>query len=267
MLKIKEIQAKQIITKSGIPGADYVVNPYVGCQHSCLYCYAVFMKRFTNHAEPWGEFIDVKTNAPDLIPSGTNDFKGKTILLSSVTDPYLPLERKYQLTRRVLEKLLNLEPDLSILTKSDLVTRDIDILKKFKDCEVGFSIMSTDNTLAREVEPLASPPSKRIDALKEVHESGIRTYVFVCPLLPELSDWKEIIRETKAFTDHYMFDRLNMKRSTWPPLRKWLREKHPELLPEYESIYFSRNDYWETLKEEIREFSRKEDIRFSLVFR
>jgi DNA repair photolyase len=266
MLKVKEIQARQIITRSGIPRADYVVNPYVGCSHSCIYCYAVFMKRFTNHTEPWGEFIDAKANAPELIPQ-TRAYRGKKILLSSVTDPYLPLEKKCQITRNVLERLIPLEPELSILTKSDLVKRDIDILRKFRNCEVGFSIMSTDDKLSGEVESLASPPSKRIEALKEVHESGIRTYVFVCPILPYLSDWKKVIRETKAFTDHYMFDKLNMKRSTWPRIEKWLKEKHPDLIPKYQDIYFSQSDYWDKLREEIMEFSRKEGIQFSLVFR
>ncbi|MEK6816502.1 MAG: radical SAM protein, partial [Nanoarchaeota archaeon] len=139
MAKVKEIKANEIIVKSNLPDADYVINPYVGCTHSCLYCYARFMKRFTGHTEPWGKFIDIKVNAPGLIPAETSKYRGKSIFLSSVTDAYQPLERKYQLTRKILWKLIPMQPDLSILTKSDLVLRDIDLLKQFKGCEVGFT--------------------------------------------------------------------------------------------------------------------------------
>ncbi|MFH1636919.1 MAG: hypothetical protein ABIB71_00675 [Candidatus Woesearchaeota archaeon] len=105
MIKINEIKARSIISKSNLPDADYVINPYVGCMHSCLYCYARFMKRFTGHKEPWGEFVDVKVNAPELIPPKASKYRGKSIFLSSVTDAYLPLERKYQVTRKILKKL------------------------------------------------------------------------------------------------------------------------------------------------------------------
>lgn len=98
-MKIKEIKAKLIIVKSGLSETDYVINPYVGCLHGCTYCYARFMKRFSNHSEPWGQFLDVKINAPDLIPEGKK-FNNKTIGLSSTTDPYLSLEKKYQITSR-----------------------------------------------------------------------------------------------------------------------------------------------------------------------
>ena len=131
-MQIKEIHAASIITKSHLPDADYVINPYAGCTHKCIYCYARFMKRFTGHNENWGEFIDVKVNAPDLNPPDTTKYRGKSIFMSSVTDPYLPLEKKYELTRKILEKLIPLQPDLGILTKSDLVLRDIDLLRQFK---------------------------------------------------------------------------------------------------------------------------------------
>lgn len=139
-MKLNEIKASSIITKSNLPDADYVINPYVGCMHSCIYCYARFMKRFTGHTENWGEFVDAKINASELIPEKTSKYKGKSIFLSSVTDPYLSFERKYQLTRKVLKKLISLEPNLGIQTKSDLIVRDIDLLKQFKYCEAGLTI-------------------------------------------------------------------------------------------------------------------------------
>ena len=102
-MKIKEIHSKSILSPSKI--YDYVVNPYVGCQHACSYCYARFMKRFTGHKEPWGDFVDVKINAPDLLSKEIKKKRMGTVWVSGVCDPYQPLEAKYKLTRRCLEIL------------------------------------------------------------------------------------------------------------------------------------------------------------------
>lgn len=162
-----EITARSIITKSNLPEADYVINPYTGCSHACRYCYARFMKRFTGHSEPWGSFVDVKLNAPDLIPEKSGKYRGKSVFLSSVTDPYLPQEKNYGLTRQILERLIPLEPRLGIQTKSDLIVRDIDILKQFESCEAGLTITTLDDKVRKEIEPgqlrfkTESPHSKR----------------------------------------------------------------------------------------------------------
>jgi DNA repair photolyase len=127
-MKIDSREAKSTITKSNIPSVDYVINPYTGCQHKCIYCYAEFMIRFTNHkGEKWGEFLDIKTF--DFNKIKAQKYNGKSLLLSSVTDPYLPLEKKYENTRKILEKLVGTDAEVSILTKSKLVTRDIDLFK------------------------------------------------------------------------------------------------------------------------------------------
>ena len=89
-MKIKEIKAKSILVKSNLPGADYVINPYIGCMHACKFCYARFMKRFTGHKEEWGDFVDVKINALDLIPKDTKKYRNKLVVLGSTTDPYIP---------------------------------------------------------------------------------------------------------------------------------------------------------------------------------
>jgi len=265
-MKIREIRASSIIVKSNLPDADYVVNPYVGCSHGCLYCYARFMKRFTGHREPWGEFLDVKTNAPDLVPVKTLKYKGKLIFLASVTDPYLPLERKYQVTRKILRKLIPLKPNLGVQTKSDLVLRDIDLLKQFKDCEVGFTITTLDDDLRKEIEPFTSSIPSRIKGLKKLKEAGIGTYVFIGPILPFLTDWKKIILKTKHWSDFYMFENLNIKGSIWDSVKKWLGEKHPELLKKYGDIYFSKNDYWDKIEDEIKGFCREQKVSFKIYF-
>jgi len=265
-MKLNEIKASSIITKSNLPDADYVINPYVGCMHSCIYCYARFMKRFTGHAENWGEFVDAKINAPELIPNKTSKYKGKSVFFSSVTDPYLSFERKYQLTRKVLEKLIPLEPNLGIQTKSDLIVRDIDLLKQFKHCEAGLTITTTNDNMRKEVEPFTSSVENRIKSLKSLKESGIKTYVFIGPIFPFLTDWKDIVLKTKKYADFYMLENLNVKGSVWDSIKMWLKQKHPELLKKYEEIYFTKNNYWNDVEREIEDFCNKDDIDCRIYF-
>jgi len=273
MLKIREIKAKSIITKSGLD-VDYVINPYVGCMHGCLYCYARFMKRFTDHHEPWGKFVDIKINAPELIPQNPKKYKDKSIFISSVTDSYQPLERRYQLTRKILEKLIPLEPDLSILTKSDLIIRDIDLLKQFKKCKAGFSLSTLDEKIQKEIEPLACSPQRRIKAVKELKSSGIKNFIFISPILPEITNWKKIIKKTthstgsgrESFVDEFWFENLNMRATNWDNLRKWLKNSHPELLNLYQDIRLHKIDYWSKIEKEIKDYCKKYNLSFSIYF-
>lgn len=263
---IREIEAKSILSKTGIPIADYVINPYIGCIHSCIFCYARFMKRFTGHGEEWGEFIDVKINAPDLIPKVGSKYKGKYIFLSSVTDPYLPLERKYKLTRQIIQKLIPLEPVLGILTKTDLILRDLDLIKQFENSEIGFSFSTLDGDIRKEVEPSASPVEDRIKALKEIHESGIKTYVFISPILPFLTDWKDIVNNTQDHTDYFRFENLNVTGTVWGCVKAFLEDKYPDLVHEYREIYFHDNPYWEIVEQEIIEFCKGEKLDCRIHF-
>ena len=263
---IREIESKSILSKTGIPIADYVINPYVGCTHSCRFCYACFMKRFTGHSEKWGEFLDIKVNAPDLIPLKSSKYEGKYIFLSSVTDPYLPLEKKYKLTRRIIEKLIPLKPVLGILTKSDLILRDIDLIKQFAESEVGFSFSTLDEEIRKKVEPSASPIKNRINALKEFHEAGIKTYVFISPILPYLTDWEDIIQKTRDYADYFMFENLNVTGTVWGNIKRFLEEKYPELTSKYREIYFEGNQYWEMVEEEIIQYCKNEKMECRMYF-
>ena len=266
MLKIKEIKAKSIIQKSALPGSDFVINPYIGCLHGCIYCYARFMKRFTNHPEPWGKFIDAKVNAPDLVPRNIKKYKDKSIGISSVTDAYQPIEGKYKLTRGVLKNLITLQPDLWVLTKSDLIIRDIDLLKQFKKCVVGVSLSTLDDKIRKEVEPLAASVERRINALKKLKEAGIKTYVFISPIFPFLTDWQGIIEKTKNFAGEFWFENLNLYPSLRNNIYSWLKNHHPELVKKYQEIYFTKNNYWNKVEKEIDDYGRKNKLNFKIYF-
>ena len=150
-IKIREIKSKNILSKSQV--YDYALNPYVGCQHACVYCYAKFMKRFTGHKEPWGEFADVKINAPELLAREVLKKKPGRVWISGVCDPYQPLEKKYMLTRRCIEVLVEHGWAFTIQTKSTLVLRDIEIIKSAKDAEAGFTITTMDEKIRKIFEP------------------------------------------------------------------------------------------------------------------
>lgn len=264
-MKIKEIKVKSVIVKTGL-GTDYVINPYIGCMHGCIYCYARFMKRFTNHPEPWGSFVDIKINAPDLIPEKSNKYKGKSILMSSVTDPYHPIERKYKLTRRILEKLILLQPNLEILTKSDLVLRDIDLLKQFKNCRIIFSLSFLDEKAIKQLEPLASSAERRINALKELNSAGIETAVFISPILPEITNWQKVITKTRPFSKEYWFENLNPYFTIRENVAKFLRKNSPGLIKKYNQIWSGKSDYWSREEKRIKNFCRENKIKCKIYF-
>ena len=245
--------------------SDFVVNPYTGCMHNCIYCYARFMRKYSGHNEPWGSFVDVKINAPELIKIDKK-YADKSILISSVTDPYQPLENKYKLTRKILEKLITLRPNLQIITKSDLVLRDIDLLKKFKNCEVAISLSCLDERINKQLEPLASSPGKRINVLKQLHENSIKTALFISPIFPVLSDWEELIKRTKLSVDEYWFENLNLYSFIRNNVYNFLRKSDPDLIKTYNQIYFKKNDYWKIVEQKIKDFCAKEKIIGRIYF-
>ena len=206
MVTIREIRAKSILNKSKI--YDYCVNPYTGCQVNCRYCYArLFMRRYSGHSEPWGAFVDVKVNAPELLRKQVARAKKGTVWLSSVCDPYQPLEKKYRLTRQCLAILAEARFPVNIQTKMTLVLRDLDIIERFEDVEVGMTLTTNDDRIARMFEPGASPVGERIAALEKIHSRGIRTFAFVGPLLP--GGPEGIISALAGHVDKILVDRMN----------------------------------------------------------
>jgi DNA repair photolyase len=183
-LIIKEVHAKSVLSRSGIEGINYTVNPYTGCSHGCLYCYATFMKKYTGHLEAWGRFVDAKINAPLLLARQLSRAARGNVILSSVTDPYQRLEARYALTRSCLLALLNYDFPVEVLTKSPLVLRDIDVITNFRQIEVGFTITTDEDRIRRIFEPQAPSIEQRIRALQRLHDKDVRTFVFIGPVLP-----------------------------------------------------------------------------------
>ena len=203
---VREIQAKSILNKSKV--FDYCLNPYTGCQVNCAYGYArLFMRRYSGHKEPWGEFVDVKFNAPELLKKQLARAKRGIVWISSVCDPYQPLESKYKLTRRCLIELADKQFPVNIQTKSKLALRDVDLFQKFAEIEVGSTITTDDEKIAGLFEPRASSVSDRIQMLEKIHKKGIKTFAFIGPLLP--GNPEKLIERLFGAIDKVYIDKMN----------------------------------------------------------
>lgn len=263
-MKVQTIEAKNLIVKSNLPASDYVINPYIGCSHRCKYCYASFMKRFTGHTEKWGDFVDVKQCENMKVPGNLSQ---KTILLSSVTDPYQPLEKKYNVTRQILKQLTEVPAKIEILTKSALVVRDIGILKNIQNIRVGISINTLSEAFRKEMEPGASPVLRRLDALKKLDRAGIPTYLFISPIFPGITDLEELISAVSGYVEEICFENLNIRNVQSEPVLSYIKEKHPSLLSVYHSIYLEhQTDYWDKAAQQICTLQKRYPVKFTNYF-
>jgi DNA repair photolyase len=207
---VREIQARSVLSESKV--YDYAVNPYSGCAHSCSYCYARFMRRFTGHKEPWGDFVDVKINAPDLLAAEIRKKRPGKVWVSGVCDPYQPPEAKYELSRACIGIIVGSGWPLVVQTRSPLVVRDLDVLASSPQVEVGISITTADDRVRRLFEPNAPAIPARIDALAELHAAGISTFAMIAPLLPGAEELPGLLADK---VDHVLVDRMNYGYGTW----------------------------------------------------
>lgn len=260
---IRHVSTRTIAAKSKLPDADFVINPYTGCTHGCVYCYAEFMCRFTGHAgEKWGTFMDIKEGG--RMP-GPGVLEGKTILVGSVTDPYNHLEKKYQKTRLILDRLKELNARVEVLTKSPLVLRDVDILKRLKNPRVGISFSTMDaGRLARLIEPRAASPLDRLETMKQLKKAGIETYAFISPLFPLLTDYREIVGAVEKYAAFICFENLNLRGSYKKTVLELVKKNYPEQFPGFAAVYRSKNEfnaYWHNKEKEIRTFMKGKPYR------
>lgn len=250
IINIKPV--KNIITKTGLPVGQYAANTYVGCTHACKYCYACYMKRFTGHREPWGTFLDVKMWEP-IAP---HVYDNCHIMLGSVTDCYNQYESKYRRTRTLLQELSASDNvKIDIVTKSDLVVEDLELLSRF-DTTVAFSINTLDEQF-RSYMDSAKPIAKRIEAMKTLHSNGIKTACFISPIFPGITNIVDIIETVKYYTNSIWLENLNLRHPYKSHIMGWIRIAHPELWELYKKIYDYKDiTYWNAIEREIAGYAR-----------
>lgn len=252
--KIKEIQVKSVMTKSSLPVGGYSVNPYVGCPHACKYCYASFMKRFTNHPEPWGTFLDVKYWPKIKNPQ---KYKGQRVVIGSVTDGYNPYEEKYGRTRDLLTQLLGSGAEILICTKSDLVLRDLDILKGLGQVTVSWSVNTLDEGFRADMDEAVSI-ERRLAAMKKVYDAGIRTVCFVSPIFPGITDIQAIFGRVREQCDLVWLENLNLRGGFKSVIMDYIAVKQSELMPLYEEIYqHGSREYWRGLETQAAQMAKE----------
>lgn len=258
-IKIEKIEVKNVITKSNLPVCDYSINTYVGCLHRCKYCYASFMKRFTGHTEPWGNFVDIKYWEPIKNPQ---KYRGKSMFIGSVTDPYQPLEREYERTKKFLEEIKDNDISISIATKSDLILRDLELIKSFKNARVSWSINTLDDDFRKEMDNAVSI-DRRVECMKKFHDAKVRTTCFISPIFPGITDVKAIIKKCKNYCNLIWLENLNLRGDYKVTIMNYIKEKYPDLYPLYDQIYNKRdNTYWENLNKEIALFCKDENLLY-----
>jgi DNA repair photolyase len=261
---VKERAVENIVIKTRVPAGDYVINPYTGCPHKCLYCYADYMRRFSGHSEEWGDFLDVKRFSKKI---NTKRLAGKKVVLCSTTDAYNPFEKKYGVTREILSQFVNSDVQVEILTKSDLVLRDLDILKQIPLVTVGVSLNTLDDRIRKELEPHAPSIEQRLAAIKAITAEGINTYIFLSPMFPGITDFKQILNECKEYCKKFYFENLNLRGAYQPKVMDYIRRNFPHLIPLYTEIYKHKQyDFWHALEKEIAAFCARNKIDWGSYF-
>ena len=263
-MQIKTIEVKDYLVKSNIKGINYTINPYVGCPHACKYCYASYMKRFTNHDnEDWGTFIDIKLCNK---PITAKRLHNKTIFISSVTDCYNPFEAKYCITQSILKQLLNIDCNIIIVTKSSLILRDLEILKHLKSLKVALSINTLDEKFKNDMDN-ASSIKDRLNTLRILNNNGIHTILFMSPIFPGITNFKEIIDTSKSYVNEYWFENLNLRADYKYRILKYINDNYNKLNNLYKEIYIlNNNKYWDKLAEEIEQYCNENLIKYFIIF-
>ena len=249
---VRELVCRSLLNRSGID--DYSFNCYTGCGHGCVYCYARFMQRFHPHREPWGRFVDVKINAVQALQRQLRTLASGSVFTCSACDGWQEVERTYCLSRKCCGTLLEAGFHLNVLTKSDLILRDLDIFSG-RQVSLGVTITTLDEQAAAAWEPGASSVAARLRILREAKAAGLKTAVMFGPLLPGLSDSPEALRALFSMAgevnvDRILTDALNPRPLVWPSVRTLLEQRYPELLPLYRRVLFE-NAYRATYRDQL----------------
>lgn len=261
MASVRHVTARSALSPSGLEGLDYSLNPYRGCQNGCRYCYSPSVLR---EERPWGTFVDVRHNIPRVLAKEVRRKRKGIVGISTVTDPYQDRERQDLVTRHCLEVLLRAGWPVSVQTKRALVTRDIDVLRRFPKVDVGMTMTSADEKVKRAYEPGASSPDESFKALEELAAAGIETWVYIAPIVPFVTEETaaDIVRRAaKAGVSTVMVDGLRARGRSWESLEPFYESWRPELLDDYRRLKAHGRGYFEGVARDIEAACRDAGIR------
>lgn len=265
-MKLTEIYCKTALSKSSLPGLDYALNPYRGCEHACVYCYAPSVLR---ESRLWGSFVDVKVNIPNVLAKELEIKKRGVVGIGTVTDAYQAIEMKYKVTKKCLHQLLKYEFPISIQTKSSLILRDLELIKKFSVKDVGVTITTLDNELIKKYEPYSSSVKERLEILEKFAQANVDTWAFIGPVMPYITNSNlELLINKIAVTGtkRIIVDRLRLKKGVWNRIKEFLSSYNPNLIPEYKKILFLPNDYFEKIYLELNALCKEYKLKCERAF-
>lgn len=254
---------RSILNPCTLQGFNYQVDPYIGCEHYCYYCYAL------NQAETdWRKEIFIHEDITDKLESELTGNDSQTIYMGWQTDPYQPCEVQYRQTRLVLELLLEKGFSVSILTKSDLILRDIDLLQNMESASVSFSVAFNEDSKRRLFEANTMDTEKRIEALYQLKEAGLRTGALLCPVIPYITNAVQLIDQLSPCADLIwvyglvMNDRLD---KNWLNMKAILDREFPDLLEQIEEAVFSKeHGYWAQLRKDLEILKKDRQLNLNI---
>ena len=262
-MKVSICSLRKLLSPCHLEMYNYQIDPYIGCEHCCQYCYEL------NEAETdWEKEILIYRDITEQLSQELSSIEPQTICFGMNSDSYQPLERNLTQTRKVLELLAEKGFSVSILTKSGLITRDIGLLTKMQGSSAGFSIAFQDEETRKLFEKNAPSNKERIESLKRLKESGIETYTFICPIMPFITDIETVIEMVAPYSDTIWVYKLYMKSEkdkNWIKTRSILDQHFPELTEHYREIAFSGNhSYWKGIRRKLEEIQIKKRLNLRI---
>jgi DNA repair photolyase len=262
-MKIGACSPRKILQPCELSGYRYQIDPYIGCEHHCYYCYAL------NQAETdWTQQILVYPDFAAQLAIELSSQKSQPIYFGWSSDPYQPVESTHQHTRRALELLAERDFSACILTKSDLVTRDIELIAQMPGSSVGFSIAFQIEDERGLFEAKAPPNRRRVAGLKALKEAGIQTYALICPIMPFITDVEACVEMVAPYADTIWFYALSMESEghpNWRNVLEILNLHYPGLAESYRrSVFSSDHSYWTHLRGELKALQSKTNLNMKI---
>ena len=269
MVKYSQMICRTALSQSRLPSLRYSLNPYMGCEHGCVYCYSKSIFRDRQLALNWGKFVKSKQNIPEVLERELEHKPKGTIGLSTVTDPYQPLESKLQLTRKCLEILSARDFPVSIQTKSGLILRDADLIGPGK-FDVGVTITTMDQELAGKIEPRSSRPDARAQVLEEFASRGLETWLFLGPIIPEITDSREslekVVEVARKTGSKLMYDKLNLRPLVMESVKPFIEVERPGLIERLPKLLNLESDWWRETSSTVKTLCAERSVRFEPAF-
>lgn len=262
-MKVEHSTRERIIEPCTLEDFNYHIDPYVGCGHRCKYCYTQNQSEFD-----WENQIGIYPNIKERLAEKLSSLSPQVIYIGMNTDPYQPLEKGYEQTRIVLELLKERDFSVCILTKSNLVTRDIDLLKEMDRASVGVSIAFQDDLVRRLFEENTIPNWDRIRTISRLKEEGIETYVLISPVMPYITETPSLIDEALPYADTiwiYPLEIESEEDKNWQKIQPILKQYFPEIAGRLKEVIFTADHpYWRKLRLQLENIRVKDNINLKV---